>query len=101
MKKILISALFLMATTPALAVDIAAGKAKTAMCVACHGKDGIAAVATYPNLAGQQAKYLESSIKAYKNKQRTGGQAPVMYGMVAALSDADISNIAAYYASLK
>lgn len=85
----------------AMSADIAAGKAKTVMCQACHGKAGIAAIATYPNLAGQNEAYLVSAIKAYKDKTRTGGQAPVMYGMVAALSDADIKNIAAYYASLK
>jgi cytochrome c553 len=40
-------------------------------------------------------------MKAYKLKQRSGGQAAVMYGMAAALSDADIANLAAYYSSLK
>lgn len=84
-----------------LAADAAAGKAKAAMCAACHGANGIASVPTYPNLAGQNAPYLESALKAYKLKQRSGGQAAIMYGMAAGLSDADIANLAAYYSSLK
>lgn len=85
----------------ALAGDAAAGKAKAAMCAGCHGANGIAISPTYPNLAGQNAPYLEAAMKAYKLKQRSGGQAAVMYGMAAALSDADIANLAAYYSSLK
>jgi cytochrome c553 len=57
-------------------------------------------IPTYPNLAGQKAAYLESSIKAYKTQERKGGQAALMYGMVAALSDDDIANLAAYFSSL-
>lgn len=82
------------------AADIEAGKAKSATCVACHGANGISIIPTYPNLAGQKAAYLESSIKAYKSQERKGGQAAVMYGMVAALTDEDIANLAAYYSSL-
>ncbi len=85
----------------ALAGDAAAGKAKSAVCAACHGANGIAAVPTYPNLAGQNEAYLVSAMKAYKNKQRNGGMAVVMQGQAAALSDTDIENLAAYYASLK
>ncbi len=86
---------------PATAADAAAGKAKAAVCAACHGQNGIAAIPMYPNLAGQNEQYLVSSLKAYKNKERNGGQAVVMQGQAAALSDADIANLAAYYASLK
>jgi cytochrome c553 len=82
------------------AADIEAGKAKSATCVACHGANGISIIPTYPNLAGQKAAYLESSIKAYKSQERKGGQAALMYGMVAALSDEDIANLAAYFSSL-
>lgn len=84
-----------------LAGDAAAGKAKSAVCAACHGAAGIAAIPTYPNLAGQNEAYLVSSLKAYKLKQRSGGMAAIMQGQAAALSDADINNLAAYYASLK
>lgn len=84
----------------ATAADVAAGKAKAAVCAACHGQNGLAQIPTYPNLAGQNEQYLVSSIKAYKNKQRTGGQAVIMQGQAAALSDTDIANLAAYFASL-
>ncbi|EJK2114885.1 cytochrome C biogenesis protein CcsB [Vibrio navarrensis] len=84
-----------------MAGDIAAGQAKSAICAACHGADGIAVIPGYPHLKGQNEQYLVSSIKAYKNKERTGGLAVVMQAQAAMLSDADIANIAAYYASLK
>jgi cytochrome c553 len=84
----------------ATAADAEAGKAKATVCAACHGKNGIAAIPGYPNLAGQNEEYLVSSLKAYKNKQRSGGQAAIMQGQAAGLSDEDIANLAAYYSSL-
>ncbi len=90
------------AALPAVASagDAAAGKAKAAVCAACHGQNGIAQIPTYPNLAGQNEQYLVQALKAYKNKQRSGGQAAIMQGQATGLSDADIANLAAYYASL-
>lgn len=85
----------------ALAGDAAAGKAKSIICAACHGNNGIASIPIYPNLAGQNEPYLVAALKAYKAKQRTGGQAAVMHGQAAMLSDADMANLAAYYSSLK
>ncbi|HDM8062033.1 c-type cytochrome [Vibrio harveyi] len=81
--------------------DAAAGQAKAAVCAACHGADGIAVIPGYPNLKGQNEQYIENSIKAYKAGQRTGGLAPVMQAQANLLSDEDIANLAAYYASLK
>lgn len=80
--------------------DPEAGKAKAAVCAACHGQNGIAQIPGYPNLAGQNEAYLVSALKAYKNKQRNGGQAAVMQGQAMGLSEEDINNLAAYYASL-
>lgn len=85
----------------ALAGDAAAGKAKSAACAACHGANGIANIKTYPNLAGQNKAYLVSSLKAYKNKQRTGGLALVMQAQAAGLSDADMENLAEFYSQMK
>jgi cytochrome c553 len=90
-----------LASGVAAAADAAAGKAKAAVCAACHGANGIATIKTYPNLAGQNNAYLVSAMKAYKNKERNGGMAPIMQGQVAALSDADIANLAEYYSTLK
>lgn len=92
---------FAVMSADAMAGDAAAGKAKSAVCAACHGPAGIASIPTYPNLAGQNEAYLVSSLKAYKSKQRNGGMAAVMQAQAAALSDADIANLAAYYSSLK
>ncbi|MCW8346141.1 MULTISPECIES: c-type cytochrome [Vibrio] len=85
----------------AVAADVQAGKAKAAICAACHGADGMAVIPGYPHLKGQNEQYLVSSIKAYKNKDRNGGLAAVMQAQASMLSDEDIANVAAYYASLK
>jgi cytochrome c553 len=77
--------------------DAAAGAKKTTTCVACHGKDGISIAPTYPNLACQKEQYIIKSLKAFKSGARND---PMMKPMVAALSDADIENVAAYYSTL-
>ncbi|MBU6955635.1 cytochrome c [Hahella sp. HN01] len=81
--------------------DAEAGKARAAVCAACHGANGKATIPMYPNLAGQNEQYLLGALKAYKNKERTGAQAIIMQGQVAALSDEDLANLAAYFANLK
>ena len=65
-------------------------------CVACHGNDGNGILPEYPNLAGQHADYIENSLKAYRSGQRKNA---VMAGMAAALTDADIRELAHYYSS--
>lgn len=80
-----------------MAADPEAGKAKINLCVACHGQDGIATQPIYPNIACQNEQYLAIAIKAYKDGSRDN---PIMKPMVAALSDDDVANVAAYYASL-
>ena len=99
-KVVLSAAAIVLATTfgSAMAGDVAAGKAKSATCAGCHGGNGISMVPTYPNLAGQKEQYLAKSIKAYRDGTRTD---PTMNAMAKPLSDADIDNLAAYYASLK
>lgn len=100
--KIILAALTLAtASVSAQAADINAGKAKAAMCASCHGADGKASIPTYPNLAGQNAGYLEAALNAYKSGQRTSAQANIMKSMAMSLSDEDIKNLAAYYSSLK
>ena len=99
MKKITLAvAASLMFASPVFAGDAAAGKAKTGMCAACHGAAGISAVPMYPNLAGQKEAYLAKQLKDFKSGKRKD---PVMAPMAMALSDEDMANIAAYYASLK
>ena len=81
-----------------LAGDAAAGKSKSATCAACHGANGISPNDLWPNLAGQKEGYLVKQMKAFRDGQRAD---PMMAPMAAPLSDADIEDLAAYYASLK
>lgn len=76
--------------------DIAAGKAKSTVCAACHGVDGNSPTAMFPKLAGQNQDYLVHTLKAYKSGKRKN---PIMAGQVAGLSDADMMNLAAYFAA--
>jgi len=101
MKKLLLASLFLIAPTLVSAADLEAGKAKSAVCAACHGAEGISAVPIYPNLRGQKEAYLLSSLKAYKSGERKGGMAMLMTPQAQALSDDDMVNMAAYYSSLE
>ena len=83
-------------SAPAWAADIEAGKAKSATCVACHGPAGVSSNPLWPNLAGQKEMYLAKQIKAFRDGTRSD---PLMAPMVAALTDEDIANLAAYYAA--
>ncbi|MBM4195774.1 MAG: cytochrome c [Gammaproteobacteria bacterium] len=78
------------------AVASAAGRDKAAVCAACHGEGGISSAPSWPNLAGQHRDYLEHTINQYRSKHR---QDPVMQGQVMALTDADVRELAAYYAA--
>lgn len=77
--------------------DAEAGKAASATCAACHGPAGIATVKTNPNLAGQGAPYLLKQLQEFKSGVRENA---IMLGMVAALDEDTMANLAAYYASL-
>jgi cytochrome c553 len=77
--------------------DPAAGKAKAAVCAACHGANG-QGVPPNPALVGKSEDDMLQAMKDYKSGKRANA---VMKGMTAALSDQDMANLAAYYASLK
>lgn len=81
--------------------DAAAGKAKSVICASCHGANGIAIAPMYPNLAGQNEAYISASLHAFRDKTRGGSMAALMQMQAANLTDADIDDLAAYYASLK
>ena len=78
--------------------DAAAGKTKAVICSACHGIDGNSPNPLWPHLAGQHAVYLAKQMKAFRDGQRKD---PVMAPMAMALSDTDIEDLSAYYASQK
>lgn len=76
--------------------DAAAGKSKSMTCAACHGADGNSVVADNPKLAGQHADYLLKQLRDFKSGKRKN---PIMSGQVAALSDQDMQDLAAYFSS--
>lgn len=84
-------------STSVFAGDAAAGKEKSVTCAACHGGEGISPTGIWPNLAGQKEEYLVAQMKAFRDGARENAQ---MSPMAANLSDEDIANLAAYYASL-
>ena len=79
----------------ALAGDPAAGEAKAALCVACHGPAGNSVNPEWPKLAGQHAKYTAKQIRDFKAGATRNNA--LMAPMIAGLSDQDIEDIAAYY----
>ncbi|MHA1569786.1 MAG: c-type cytochrome [Alphaproteobacteria bacterium] len=84
------------AETPA--ADLAAGAAVAAPCSGCHGADGNSDDPTAPRLAGLDAEYLAIAIKAYKEKTRDHA---TMTEFVASLGEAEVRNVAAFYATRK
>jgi cytochrome c553 len=82
----------------AMAANATAGKAKSAACAGCHGVDGKSSLPNTPNLAGQKEAYLIKSTKDYRDGKRTDA---MMNSFTSGLSDADIADLAAFYASLK
>lgn len=86
-----------LASPASAAGDPAAGKAKSAVCAACHGADGKAIQPAYPNLAGQHASYIAKQLTDYRDGNRVNA---LMSGQAANLSDEDIQDLAAYYAEM-
>lgn len=76
--------------------DAAAGQGKAAACGACHGMDGNSSDAQYPKLAGQHEAYIVRQLSHFKAGQR---QNPIMMGMAASLSEQDMHDLGAYFAS--
>ncbi|NIO43627.1 MAG: c-type cytochrome [Burkholderiales bacterium] len=90
-------ALLAMAGTAQAGGDANAGKQKAATCAGCHGADG-KGVAPNPPLAGLKESYFVEQLKAYKSGARAN---PMMKQFASGLSDQDMADLAAYYASLK
>ena len=84
------------AQTPAPGIA-QAGKAAAAACVGCHGEGGVG-TGSAPSLAGQEAQYFVAAMRAYKDGARAD---PMMKGPAAAVGDAALADLAAYYASLQ
>jgi cytochrome c553 len=78
--------------------DPVAGKQKSVVCQSCHGVDGNSTNPQFPRLAGQYPDYLMQALAEYKSGERKN---PIMSGFAATLSQQDIADIAAYFASQK
>lgn len=76
--------------------DAAAGQKKASTCAACHGADGNSASGQFPKLAGQSADYIVRELQRFKTGERKN---PIMAGMAAGLSEQDMQNVAAWFAS--
>ncbi len=88
-----------MANEPSKAGDAAKGKAVSATCVACHGADGNSVNPDWPKLAGQGEGYLAKQLHDFRSDKRSD---PTMAAMAKGIaSDADVRDLAAYYAGQK
>ncbi len=98
-KQFLITVMMLAVASSAMAGgDPVAGKKKASLCIGCHGADGNSANPDWPKLAGQGEGYLAKQITDFKTGDRKDG---TMNAMVGGLSDTDIVNVAAFFASNK
>ena len=90
---------FLLACASAAhARDPVAGRAKAAACAVCHGPSGLSVAPDAPHIAGQPALYLSNQLRAYRSGAR---KHEVMGVMAKPLSDSDIDDLAAWFASLQ
>lgn len=78
--------------------DVDAGRAKSADCVGCHGRNGKSTNPRNPNLAGQKEFYLVKALKAYRDGKRKDA---TMSPFAAELSDEDIADLAAFFSRVK
>ncbi len=99
MKRLLeTAAAALLLAAAAHAEDLQAGAALAqSSCSACHGVDGRGIADQYPNLAGQKAAYMVAQLRAFRDGDRSN---PIMSPMAKPLSEKQMANVSAYYASL-
>ncbi len=98
LNKYLVSALILAVAvlSPAAAQDLDAGKAKAQLCAPCHGADGNSVAPIFPNLAGQNWRYIYMQLKDFKEGRRSN---PVMTPMAEPLSKSEMIDVANYFAA--
>ncbi|WP_027582851.1 c-type cytochrome [Bradyrhizobium sp. Ai1a-2] len=90
-------ALASIALTPARAADVAAGKEKAEMCIACHGENGISQTENIPSLAGQPDQFIQWQLVFFRAGTRKN---ELMQPIVEQLNNDDIRNLGAYFSSL-
>jgi cytochrome c553 len=82
---------------PASAADLAAGKEKAELCTGCHGEGGISKTENIPSLAGQPDQFIQWQLVFFRSGTRKNEQ---MQPIVEQLSNEDVRNLGAYFASL-
>jgi cytochrome c553 len=84
------------AAAPARAADPEAGRRKSELCTACHGADGNASIPGTPSIAGQPVYFTHWQLIKYRDGRRKD---PQMSALAANLSDTDMADLAAFYAT--
>ena len=102
-----ITLLFIISVLPCFASDegghdgpkavAKSGEEVSKQCVSCHAEDGNSIAPNFPKLSGQHADYMFHALKSYKNGDRKNA---IMAGIVAALSEKEMKNVAEYYANM-
>ncbi len=94
-----VAASALAAALPAQAQNVEEGRKKAAMCIGCHGITGYQAsfpeVYKVPMISGQSQAYIAAALNAYRKGDR---KHPTMRGIAVSMTDADIADVAAFYA---
>ncbi|WP_024512961.1 c-type cytochrome [Bradyrhizobium sp. ARR65] len=90
-------AVTMIGASSAYAADIAAGKEKAELCAGCHGANGISETENIPSLAGQPDQFIQWQLVFFRSGARKNEQ---MQPIVEQLSNEDIRNLGAYFASL-
>lgn len=88
----------LLSIDPVTAGDPAAGQEKAVKCKQCHGLDGLGKLPIYPNLAGQSTEYLTKQLHDFQQGRR---EDQMMTFLAKELTEDDIADLAAYYASIE
>ena len=86
------------ALAPAAAQNAKIGRQKAQPCMVCHGQNGLSTQPDAPSLAGQPALYLTTQLQAYRSGDR---RHETMAMMAKTLSDEDMANVSAWFASIK
>ena len=89
---------FSLTSLASLAADLEVGKAKAQVCIACHGPDGNSINPEFPSLSGQPAQAISTALFRFREGNRKN---TVMSPFAANLSNRDMNDIAAYFASIK
>ncbi|WP_316186226.1 MULTISPECIES: c-type cytochrome [unclassified Bradyrhizobium] len=90
--------MLVLAARPADAADLEAGKAKAELCAGCHGENGISQTENIPSLAGQQDQFIQWQLVFFRAGTRKN---EAMKPIVDQLTNEDIRNLGAYFASLQ